>query len=71
MDLPRFVSASAALNSLEFDAAVCLMSNREGAEATLQLAQAGKHLVMEKPGAGSSADAQQILEAARRTGALS
>jgi hypothetical protein len=44
----------AALAGLAFDAAICLMSNREGAVASLALARAGKHLVLEKPGVGSA-----------------
>ena len=66
--LPRFADAPSALAGLEFDAALCLMSNAEGEKVVLALTEAGKHTMMEKPGIGSSDAGRKILDASRRTG---
>ena len=50
------------------DAAVVLLSNLEGPPAMVELADAGKHIVGEKPGTGTLADAQAILDAVERSG---
>jgi predicted dehydrogenase len=69
--MPRFATADAAIASgLEFDGAVVLLSNREGPPVCLQLASAGKHLVVEKPGVGTVADAEAILAACVASGAI-
>src|SRR5438094_7369886 len=48
-DLPRFDSVSSLLRDAQFDAAVVCMNNRDGAAAIVELAQAGKHVLAEKP----------------------
>ena len=69
--LPRYSSADAAIASgLDFDGAVVLLSNREGPPVCLQLASAGKHLVVEKPGVGTVADAEAILAACDASSAV-
>ena len=70
MHLPRFDVPSQAIFALNFDAAVCLMSNREGASACLELSKAGKHCMMEKPGIGSPEAGQEILDAVRAAGTV-
>jgi UDP-N-acetylglucosamine 3-dehydrogenase len=66
--LPRFDTVGAAIRDLEFDGALVLLSNLESPPAMIELAQAGKHIVAEKPGIGTVADGEAIVEAARAAG---
>lgn len=51
-----------------FDGAVVCLPNNEGPAAIVDLARAGKHLLVEKPGAASAADATPMVAAVRRAG---
>ena len=66
--LPRFDNVDELLNegSDLFDAALVCLPNNKGPEAVIQLAQAGKHILMEKPGAANAVDAQRMAAAIRK-----
>src|SRR5439155_6783797 len=66
-DLPRFEAVSSLLRGAEFDAAVVCLNNRDGAAAIVELAQAGKHILAEKPVASSGAAARQISAAVEKS----
>ncbi|MFN0052033.1 MAG: Gfo/Idh/MocA family protein [Planctomycetales bacterium] len=68
--LPRFETVEDLLDRGGdlFDGAVVCLPNDEGPAAIVRLAQAGKHLLVEKPGAGSAAAARPIVEAVRAAG---
>ena len=51
-----------------FDGALVCLPNNTGPEAVIQLAQAGKHILLEKPGAANAADAHRMAEAVRTAG---
>ena len=65
--LPRFDTVEVLLKDggNMFDAALVCLPNDKGPEAVIQLAQAGKHILLEKPGAGNAADARRMAEAVR------
>ena len=69
-DLPRFETVEALLRDGGdlFDGALVCLPNNTGPEAVIQLAQAGKHVLLEKPGAANAADAQRMAEAVRTAG---
>jgi predicted dehydrogenase len=67
-ELPRFDSVRDLLARAEFDAAVVCLNNREGPAALIELAQAGKHVLAEKPVAASGDDAQPIVAAVEKAG---
>jgi predicted dehydrogenase len=69
-DLPRFETVEALLRDGGdlFDGALVCLPNNTGPEAVIQLAQAGKHVLLEKPGAANAADAQRMAEALRTAG---
>src|SRR6266850_3189477 len=67
-ELPRFDSVQTLLSKADFDAAVVCLSNRDGPAAIAELARAGKHVLAEKPVAGSAADAKLIVEAVEKSG---
>ena len=69
-DLPRFETVKALLRdgSDLFDGALVCLPNNTGPEAVIQLAQAGKHILLEKPGAANAADARRMAEAVRTAG---
>jgi len=69
-DLPRFETVEALLREGGdlFDGALVCLPNNTGPEAVIQLAQAGKHILLEKPGAANAADAQRMAEAVRTAG---
>lgn len=66
--VPRFDSVEAALRWGEFDGAMVSLSNRETPEVVSRLASAGKHVLMEKPGAASAAAFQPTADALARAG---
>ncbi|MBC8325300.1 MAG: Gfo/Idh/MocA family oxidoreductase [Verrucomicrobia subdivision 3 bacterium] len=65
--LPRFETVEALLaeGGHLFDAALVCLQNNVGPDAVIQLAQAGKHIVLEKPGAANANDARQMADAVR------
>lgn len=67
-DLPRFGSVRELLAGAEFDAAVVLLSNRDGPPAISELARAGKHVLAEKPVAATAADARAVAAAVEQAG---
>lgn len=69
-DLPRFETVKALLRDGGdlFDGALVCLPNNTGPEAVIQLAQAGKHILLEKPGAANAADARRMAEAVRTAG---
>jgi predicted dehydrogenase len=68
--LPRFETVEQLLKEGHglFDGAVVCLPNQEGPAAAVALAKAGKHLLVEKPGAGRPSDARGIVEAVRAAG---
>jgi predicted dehydrogenase len=64
---PRFDSVERLIGEGRdlFDGAIVCLPNDEGPAAAVALAQAGKHVMVEKPGAGSAADARPIAAAVR------
>ena len=66
-DLPRFETVEALLRDGGdlFDGALVCLPNNTGPDAVMQLAQAGKHILLEKPGAANAADAHRMAEAVR------
>ena len=69
-DLPRFETVEALLRDGGdlFDGALVCLPNNTGPDAVVQLAQAGKHILLEKPGAANAADAHRMAEAGRTAG---
>jgi predicted dehydrogenase len=65
--LPRFDTVDELLNEGDdlFDAALVCLPNDKGPDAVIQLAQAGKHILLEKPGAANAADARRVAAAIR------
>lgn len=51
-----------------FDGAIVCLPNDESPDAAVLLARAGKHVLIEKPGAASAADGRRIVEAVRKSG---
>ena len=62
-DLPRYPDADALLLGAEFDGAVICLPNDAGPAIAAQLAWAGKHILVEKPGAAKAADMQEVQRA--------
>ena len=69
-DLPRFETVEALLRDGGdlFNGALVCLPNNTGPDAVMQLAQAGKHILLEKPGAANAADAHRMAEAVRKAG---
>ena len=69
-ELPRFETVEALIRDGGdlFDGALVCLPNNTGPKAVTQLAQAGKHVLLEKPGAANAADAQRMAEAVRKAG---
>lgn len=61
--LPRYATADELLAKQPFDAAMICLSNRESPGVTKKLAEAGKHLLLEKPGAARWNDFQDSAHA--------
>ena len=68
MHLPRFDTVGEAIQGVDFDGAVVLLSNLAGPPAMIELANNGKHVIAEKPGIGNVEDGKAIVEAARAAG---
>jgi len=67
-DVPRYATVDDLLTSASFDGAVVCLPNDSGPKAIAKLANAGKHILVEKPVAGSADDARQIADAVRNSG---
>ena len=65
--LPRFDTVDELLNECGdlFDAALVCLPNDKGPDAVIQLAKAGKHILLEKPGAANATDARSVAAAIR------
>jgi predicted dehydrogenase len=66
--IPRYDTVDDLLAHARFDAAVVCLPNDIGPAAIEQLARAGKHILAEKPAAGSAADFRPAARAIRETG---
>lgn len=66
--VPRFDSVEELIAGGEFDGAFIGLSNDEAPAAAEKLAGAGKHILLEKPVAGSAADAKPIIDAVAKSG---
>lgn len=64
--LPRYESIERLLEFGRFDGAIVCLPNDESPQALARLAEAGKHIMVEKPGAKSAAEFRQVAEIARR-----
>jgi len=56
------------LGGAQFDGAIVCLSNRETTDALCALAEAGKHVLLEKPGAATVADFEPAAAALRKAG---
>jgi len=65
--LPRFETVETLLSEGGdlFDAALVCLPNNTGPDAVIALANAGKHILLEKPGAANAADARRMAQAVR------
>ncbi|MBT3890999.1 MAG: Gfo/Idh/MocA family oxidoreductase [Planctomycetaceae bacterium] len=68
VNLPRYASITELISNEQFDAAVICLPNDQTVAVVQQLAAAGKHLLLEKPGAGRVRDAEQIKNAVDQAG---
>ena len=66
--LPRFDDVQQLIDKADFDGAMVCLPNDVGPATIVQLATAGKHVLAEKPVAGSAADGQAIVEAVQSAG---
>ncbi len=65
--LPRFESVTDLIYSSSdlFDGALVCLPNDQSPDAVIALANAGKHILLEKPGAANATDARRMAEAIR------
>lgn len=61
--LPRFQTVEDLLRWGQFDGALVSLSNDEAPQAVTLLANAGKHVLLEKPGAAGAAQAHDMVQA--------
>lgn len=66
--LPRFETVKELLAKGDCDAALLTTPNAETPDAVVQLAEAGKHVLVEKPGAANAAEARRMADAVRKSG---
>jgi predicted dehydrogenase len=66
--VPRFDTVDHLVAEAAFDGALVCLPNRETPAAVRQLAKAGKHVLMEKPGGASLSDVAPALDAVRTAG---
>ncbi|MFT5471315.1 MAG: putative dehydrogenase [Verrucomicrobiales bacterium] len=66
--VPRFETVDQLLEGGEFDGAFVGLSNDEAPAAAARLAEAGKHILVEKPMAGSAAAARPVVDAVAKSG---
>jgi predicted dehydrogenase len=65
---PRFPTVDRLIDEAQFDGAMVCLPNRETPGVVRALAEAGKHILMEKPGSASASDFAPAAEAIRRSG---
>jgi predicted dehydrogenase len=66
--VPRYDTVDDLIASAKFDGALVTLPNNESPQAAAALAQAGKHILLEKPGAADAAAAERIAAAVGDTG---
>lgn len=66
--LPRFEAVPDLITRGQFDGAIVCLPNTETPAVVEQLARAGKHVLVEKPGAGSETAFASAAEAVRQSG---
>jgi predicted dehydrogenase len=64
----RFETVEELIAAGGFDGAIVCLPNNEAPAALVQLADAGKHILAEKPAAGSASDARKVADAVRGSG---
>ena len=67
-DVTQFDTVDELIESGQFDGAFVFLPNNESGPAIVKLAEAGKHVFVEKPGVGSAAQAQPIVDALAKAG---
>ena len=67
-DVPRFETVDELLTGGSFDSAVVCLPNNAAPAAITKLAEAGKHILAEKPVASCADDARQIVKMVRESG---
>ncbi|MCE9608494.1 MAG: Gfo/Idh/MocA family oxidoreductase [Planctomycetia bacterium] len=65
-EVPRFATVDDLIARGDFDAALVALPNNEGPSTLLRLAEAGKHIFTEKPGAATAADLRPLVAAVRK-----
>lgn len=66
--VPRYETADELIASCAFDGALVALPNDESPDTTVALAEAGKHILLEKPGAADTAAAERIAVAVQAAG---
>jgi predicted dehydrogenase len=66
--VPRFDTVERLIAEGRFDGAMVCLPNREAVESLVSLARAGKHVLAEKPVAGSAEEGGRVAEAVRQAG---
>lgn len=69
-DVPRFETVAELIEEGDFEAALVCLPNNQNPAALVDLAKAGKHLLVEKPGAASAADFAPVVDAVRESGVV-
>lgn len=69
-NVPRFETVGALIDGGEFDAALVCLPNNENPAALIELANAGKHLLAEKPAAAAAEAFQPVVQAVREAGVV-
>ena len=67
-DLPRFETVDDLIDFGDFDGAFIALPNNEAPQAAVRLADAGKHIMVEKPMAGNADDARPVIDAVLKNG---
>lgn len=67
-NLPRFDTVEHLIAGREFDGAILALPNDKCSRAAATLAEAGKHILVEKPMASGAADAEPLVEAVAKSG---
>jgi len=66
--VPRFQTVDELIEQGDFEGAIVCLPNDTGPQAVAKLASAGKHVLVEKPAAGSAQEARQFVEAVETSG---
>ena len=67
-NVPRYATIDRLIDEGDFDGAIICLPNREAPGAVQALAEAGKHILMEKPGAARASDFEPAARAIRTAG---